>query len=295
VDLALGVNVNLIYDLLDESRPTGGGILIGELIIALDTAGSGSHMPLKPDQLVEKATKQVAEHMGFVQNETKEHRFLCRKRMSHDTDTVPKKLALGHASDPRAYFCSSLVWQRTYGNRPSSRGMIAAMPLPVKSSPQAFQKAVAPSTPIGKPGTPIDNPNASPRPITDDNAWAATLASEKSWHDQKLDLNAFCPVSDLCSLPKSRQRARPLEPPRWADASHKKMANLLERTVDTAGLKSRKFMDGVPPAEVLMQNLNNYYETAGQTIAVDKLSLQETAVTRYQQFKNLQAALKSMD
>lgn len=259
LDIAAGISAERIYDLLDECRPKG-GLVLDELIIALDTAALGSSVPLRPDQRAEKVRQQVNVHIGPILNNTKEHRYTVRKRVTHDTDTVPKKLPLGLASDPKGYFCSSLFWQKTYGNKPT----------PFRPASQA--RAAADMDMLEK---------ASPRsPRIEIGSVTLGTAAIIQRDFPAVDLNAFNPAADLCKLPPSRQRPRPLEPPRWADVSHQKMTQLFG---------NRRYGCG-EGGEVIMRNISDYYTIAGQTLAVDTQSLQESPVTRYQQFKAMRAA-----
>jgi hypothetical protein len=261
--ISAGVNIDLMYDVLEQS----GSLRLDALIVALDTATPGGQVPLKPAQLAEKVRKQVSGYMSPFQNKTKDHRNNVRKRIIDEKDTVPKKLPLGLASDPSGYFCSSSHWQKA---NPDLSALINA-PRLIKPKSGSGTEGVTSST---KPDTGDSRDNLN---------WLSAPVNESRFQDQQLDLSVFTPSLDPCKLPLSRQLQRPLEPPQWAKKSHAKMARLLNP------LQHSK-EGGV----TIMKNLHDYYTISGQTLAVDKKSLSQTATSRYQEFKNMRDAVAAI-
>lgn len=276
LDIATGVNLDLIYDLLEQPSvirvndllEQRSGIRVNDLIVALDTAAAGGQVPLKPAQLAEKARQQVREHTENLQNKTKDHRNAVRKRFTNEGDRRPKKLPLRDTSegDPKGYYCSSLVWQSTY----AQGSPLATAGLP-KSVPHQFAQKVKAKSKEGFSTKTGIGSNSAPN----------IAGPQGSFQEQTLDLSVFSPSLDQCKLPKSRQMLKPLEPPRKMDKSHQKITKLLGESLEHS-------KEG---GATIMQNLHNYYDNAGQTIAVDSLSLRQSAVSRYQEFKNMREAV----
>jgi len=224
---------------------------------------------LKPDQLAEKARQQVREHTENLQNKTKEHRNAVRKRYTNEGDRRPKNLPLAATfqGDQKGYYCSSSVWQNTYAQvSPSATpGLIS------KATHHQFAQKMKAN---GKEGL-------STKTGLGSNSAPNISGPQGFFQEQKLDLSVFSPSLDLCKLPKSRQMLKPLEPPRKMDKSHQKVTKLMGETLE----------DSKEGGVTIMQNLHDYYNNAGQTIAVDTQSLRQTAVSRYQEFKNMKQAV----
>jgi len=275
LNLAADIQAEFVYELLDRQT---GGVFINELIIALDMAAFGEQSVLKPEQLALKVKQQVSEIMGHVQTQTKDHRQNIRKHIVGEGDRWPKKIPLGSLTEPKSYICSSLCWQRTYGKSvplgptsPSFTKMSSQRP----GSEDTSQEP-KPSQVHSRLNIRTDAWTRS-RPLTLD-PWTAPSGLQTPFQEHRPDLNSFTTALDLYELPPSRQRKRPLDAPRWAEASHQKMTQLCERRLED------------DMGQVLMQNIKHYYMNAGQTLAADRESLQESAVSRYQEFKNMRAA-----
>merc|ERR1719230_2495688 len=122
---------------------------------------------------------------------------LVRKRMTHDTDTVPKNLPLGGLSpDHKSYFCSSSFWQKTYSQQASASwistlGPVKPSEVARKESRMRTKEGQASATKL----TSCTNSRQSLNSPTPD---------EEAFSDQKLNLAVFSPSLDLCDLPKSR-------------------------------------------------------------------------------------------
>jgi hypothetical protein len=248
-----------------------GKLFIDELVVALETASPGKNPILKPDQLASKVQSSVDYFIVPIQRQTLEHKQAVRKRITNDT--VPKKLPLGRTCEPRAFQCSSLVWQNTFAD-----------PDFFEERPKSKQKRqLQEKTFEGQHGreSPPVSPLMSPREVVGP-VQSPEAAMLEAFQDYKLDLNAFTPHDDRMKLPPSRQRPKKLPPPAWAEKSHKKLSKLLNgRREDLSEF-----------GEVIIDNISDYYMHAGQTISGDLEILEQSATSPYQNWKRLRAAQK---
>jgi len=128
LDLSTNVNVDVTFDLVER---IGHGIVITDLIVALEAASTGTHIPLPPSLRDAKARQEVREQMAPFRDMIEDLRGDVRQIAAHPRhESLPR----GYSSAPGSYVSSSVVWQRDYSkNRAPPKAPLPMLPEPVTS------------------------------------------------------------------------------------------------------------------------------------------------------------------
>lgn len=239
LDLASGINVECVYDLIETRRQ--GGLHVGELVVALQCASPGLQVPLPSNQRDAKARQQVRGQLAPFHRSALEFRSEMRRKLCDVDGCDAKQVPRCNVVDAGRSSGSTLLEQMCHTK--SSPSLSASHTLPELASGRGCRQ-----TSLNSPLKALPQPN-SPQ--------ICTSPGTAFWQQLFSPSSPTSPTSDdgvriqVANIHQSTRR------------SHKKVTRLLRAR--PASVFNRKAGEGDP----ILDGINEYYKCVGDTMASD--------------------------
>lgn len=239
LDLASGINVECVYDLIETQRE--GGLHIGQLVVALQCASPGLQVPLPPNQRDAKARQQVRGQLAPFHRSALEFRSEMRQQMCDVEGQDARQVPRCSVVDARRNSGPTLL-EQTWHTR-STPSLSVSHILPELASVRGCRQ-----TSFSSPLKSLPQPNSPPKSTSPGTVCLQQFFSPSSPTSPTSDGGLMHPAANI------HQSTR---------RSHKKVTKLLRAR--PVSVFNRKAGEGDP----ILNRIHDYYKCVGDTMASD--------------------------